>query len=59
MKRIVLTLAGALLFCSASALAQQPKFGRINIQEVVSMMPERAAAQEQLKTINVDYAEML
>lgn len=59
MKKLVLTLAGALFLCSASALAQQPKFGRINIQEVVSMMPERMQAQEQLKKINDDYAEML
>ncbi len=59
MKKIVLMVAGALLFSSASALAQQPKFGRINIQAVVSMMPERAEAQEQLKKINDDYADML
>lgn len=58
-KAIKLTLAGILLLCSASAFAQQPKFGYVNLQEVVSLMPERVEAQTQLQKINDDYASML
>ena len=59
MKKIILTLAGFLFLFSASANAQQPKFGYINLQEVVSLMPERTEAQTQLQKINDDYASML
>ena len=59
MKKIILTLAGFLFLFSASANAQQPKFGYINRQEVVSLMPERTEAQTQLQKINDDYASML
>ncbi len=59
MKKIILTLAGFLCLFSASANAQQPKFGYINLQEVVSLMPERTEAQTQLQKINDDYASML
>ena len=54
MKKIILTLAGFLFLFSASANAQQPKFGYINLQEVVSLMPERTEAQTQLQKINDD-----
>lgn len=59
MKRNILTLAGIILLFSTAAIAQEPKFGRINLQEVVSLMPESAEAQEQLKKISDDYTSML
>lgn len=58
-KAIKLTLTGLLLLCSVSAFAQQPKFGYINLQEVVSLMPESTEAQSQLQKIQEDYASML
>ena len=61
MKRIIkLTLAVMLVaLTSAKAMCQQPKMGHINLQELVSLMPERAEAQEQLQKVNDDYASML
>lgn len=61
MKKIIkLTFVGILLLCSTTAFAQQqPKFGYINMQEVVGLMPERATAQEQLKKLSDDYGSMI
>lgn len=59
MKKILkLTLVAMVVLASQSVFGQQ-KFGRINIQELVILMPERAEAQEQLQKINDDYASML
>ena len=60
MKRsIKLTLLSVVMLTSVPMFGQQLKLGRINIQELVSVMPERAEAQEQLQKINDDYASML
>lgn len=54
-----LTVVGIILLCTTPAFAQQPKFGYINLQEIVTLMPERTQAQEQIKKLNDDYANML
>lgn len=59
MRKIIFTLTGLLLFCTVSAFAQQSKFGYINLQEVISMMPEMTEAQSQIQKINDDYSSML
>ncbi len=60
MKKLVkAVIAGVMIFCTASAFAQQPKFGYINMEEVVSIMPESAEAQAQLQKMIDDYSTML
>lgn len=58
-KAIKLALVAAALFCTATTFAQQPKFGYINLEEVVSLMPERNEAQVKLEKLNTDYTSML
>ena len=40
-------ILGILLFSAGSANAQAPKFGHIDLQALIGLMPERAAAEKQ------------
>lgn len=60
MKKVIkLALISAAVFCSTATFAQQPKFGYINLEEVVALMPERNDAQIKLEKLNTDYTSML
>lgn len=48
-----------LLFVSGSAVAQAPKFGHINLQELVNVMPERDSALVKLEKYGNELQETL
>lgn len=60
MKKVIkLAIAAAAVLCATTTFAQQPKFGHINLEEVVALMPERNEAQVKLEKLNTDYTSML
>lgn len=60
MKKILrLTLCCAMLLGATSLKAQQPKFGYINIQEVVTLMPEMAEAEAKFNKLVEEYSTMM
>lgn len=58
MKKLVLTLACGFLF-GAAAFAQAPKFGYVNSQELLQVMPEITKAEADLKVFAKTYQDQL
>ncbi|HAJ99087.1 MAG TPA: hypothetical protein DCM62_03600 [Bacteroidales bacterium] len=62
MKKLLLIVTLVLVFFGTSAVAQQPKFGHINTNELLRVMPGRDSAQAQLerhaRTLEVKFSEM-
>lgn len=58
MKKFALMLAFGLLM-GAAAYAQSPKFGYVNSQELLSVMPEMTKADSDLKTFAKQYQDQL
>lgn len=60
MKRFLrITIAGILVLFSSSAMAQQLKFGYVNSQEILFLMPEIDSIQVKITKLNEDYSEIL
>lgn len=60
MKKILrLALCCAMLLGATSLKAQQPKFGYINIQEVVTLMPEMAEAEANFNKLVEEYSTQM
>lgn len=60
MKKVIkMAIAAAAVLCATTTFAQQPKFGHVNLEEVVALMPERNEAQIKLEKLNTDYTSML
>jgi outer membrane protein len=60
--RNLLRFTAVLLFtvtCIASANAQAPKFGHIDLQALIQVMPERATAETEFNTFQGDLEEIL
>lgn len=60
MKRIlfILIAVAAILF-SSNSMAQNLKFGHINGQELITLMPERDSAEAKLKAYGADLTEQI
>jgi len=54
MKKYVMLVALFSLCCSMSTMAQTPKFGHINVQELVDLMPERDSAMVRFQRYYAD-----
>ncbi len=48
-----------LILLSGSTYAQTPKFGHINVQELISLMPERDSAEVRLRAYGKDLSEQI
>ena len=59
MKRVKHLLVLALVFVSAQSFAQNLKFGHINVQELVALMPESDSAKVKLDTYAKDLDETI
>jgi len=58
MKKYVIFIALFCLCCGVSAQAQTPKFGHINVEELVSLMTERDSAMVKFQKFVAEYQEM-
>jgi outer membrane protein len=56
---IKLAILGVLVVCSSSAFAQQQKFGYVNFQEMVYLMPEIDSIQIKLQQLQQDHSDVL
>jgi outer membrane protein len=56
---IKIFLAAAFVLLMGSAEAQNLKFGHINVQELLSLMPERDSAELRLKAYGKDLSEQI
>lgn len=60
MKRILfISIAVAAILFSSNSMAQNLKFGHINGQELITLMPERDSAEAKLKAYGADLTEQI
>lgn len=60
MKKILfISIAVAAVFFSSNTIAQNLKFGHINGQELLTLMPERDSAEAKLKAYGADLTEQI
>ncbi len=60
MKRILfISIAVAAVLFSSNSMAQNLKFGHINGQELITLMPERDSAEAKLKAYGADLTEQI
>ncbi len=52
-------LVTGLILLASSTYAQTPKFGHINVQELISLMPERDSAEVRLRAYGKDLSEQI